>query len=533
MPAHLARHLAPAATALLLAACGGSSDPAVTLTGTVTGAPVAGASVVVRDAGGAQVGEPAAVAADGGFTLTVPRSRLAGELVFAVGGGAFTAAPGAARLAAVAPGTVDLLARTAAGALQAGDSVHLTPQSTIVAAMVNEHHPLADAAQTFAAAFGFTPDPEVAPRNAALPAAPTAADLERARAALRAGAFARLASDLGVPGLALYPALAEDLGDGLLDGLAGATPVAVEGTDLPADLQSRFERALVARLDDPLDLTGLDAGQLGDLPFAKVALTGSYRIEYVPGAMPAAVGKTGFRLVVTDRASGAPVTGLSLGLMPVMHMPDMAHATPVDPVTEVGGGEYGATAYYVMMSGPGMGFWELGVTVGGMGGERATFYPPVGMGMGGTAMVRLSGGDADQVAGMMGPSARSYQVFAEGLTPSAGGGTFRVLVATMDTMMSFPQVAAGATLHDGASAAVTVAAVQVRVSSDDGATWVVAGHVAGGHYAATDLPGLVEGQEATLLVELSVDLGDGLAVKRTLDGAAGHATFTATPLAPM
>jgi len=532
MPLLLARRLAPAAAALLLAACGGSTDSAVTITGTVTGASTAGASIVVRDAAGAQVGEPVTVAADGTFRLTVPEAALAGELVFAAGGGASGAAPGGARLAAVAPAAVDLAARTAAGALRAGRSVHLTPQSTIVADMVNEFHPLADAEQTFAAAFGFTPDPTVAPLDAALPAAPTAADLERARAALRAGAFARLAADLGVDGPALYPALAEDLGDGLLDGLAGDTPVSAQGVALPVDLQNRFAAALVAWRADAANHTGLTTGQIGDLPFGLVALTSAYRIEYLPGVLPAAVGKTSFRLRVADRATGEPVTGLAVGLMPVMRMPTMSHATPVDAVTEVGGGEYDATAYYVMPSGPDMGYWELGVTVGGMGGEKATFYPPVGVRMGGTAMARLTGGAADQVAGTMGPSARTYQVFAEGFSLSAGLGTFRLLVATMDTMMSFPQVAAGATLHDGTSAAVTVAAVQVRVSADEGVTWKVADHVAGGHYAATGLEGLVEGQEATLQVELSVDLGGGLVVKRTLDGAAGFAAFTATPLAP-
>lgn len=533
MPQPLARRLVTAAAALLLTACGGSGDPAITITGTITGAPAAGASVVALDAAGAPVSAPAPAAADGTFSLAVPRSRLAEELVFATDAGALGSARAGARLAATAPSVGALAARTAAGALQAGGSVHLTPQSTIVAAMVNVDHPLADAGQTFAAAFGFTPDPTVAPLDAALPASPTAADLERARAALRAGAFARLAVDLGVDGLALYPALAVDLGDGLLDGMAGLTPVTAQGVALPVDVQNRFAAAVLAWRADPTNHTGLTAGQVGDLPFGKVALTGAYRIEYVPDVMPAAVGKTRFRLVVTDRATGAPVTGAAVGLMPVMHMPTMSHATPVDPVVEAGGGAYDATAYYVMMSGPDMGYWALGVTVGGMGGEAATFYPPVVMRMGGTALVRLSGGAADQVAGAMGPAARTYHVFAEGLTPSAEGGTFRLLVATMDTMMSFPQVAAGATLHDRDAAAVTAAAVQVRVSADDGVRWVVADHVEGGHYAASGLEGLVAGQGATLRVELAVDLGAGLEVKSTLDGAAGFATFSATPLPPM
>jgi hypothetical protein len=103
------------------------------------------------------------------------------------------------------------------------------------------------------------------------------------------------------------------------------------------------------------------------------------------------------------------------------------------------------------------------------------------------------------------------------------------MVSTMDTMMSFPHASAGAVFHDGTGAAVTVAAVQVRVSSDGGASWVTATDEGNGHYQALGLPGIALGAQAALRVELSVDLGGGLVVKSTQDGAAAYATFNVTP----
>lgn len=518
-----AARLAPLLGALLLAtACASSEEATVAITGSVFAGPVRGAAVVVRDAAGAVVAGPATTGAAGDFTVAVPESRLSGPLVLEATGGTFTdEATGATTTA----GT--LRAHAAAGTLAAGSALHLTPQSTVVARLVEAGQPLAAAGDAFEAAFGFRPDPSVAPSNAPV----AGADRAPALAALRAGAFSQLALELGVPAasqFALVQALADDLADGELDGQAAGAPLSVAGVALPADLQNRFSAALMAWHASAGNLTGLLVDQIGAPPFARVALTPSYRVEYLAGAMPAAVRKTRFQVRVTDRSSGQPVTGAAVSLLPKMHMSTKSHACPTDPVAEGAGGLYDATIYYVMSSamadGTSMGVWELGVMVGA---ERATFYPQVAMAMGDTQFTRLTGpdGSADLIQAMPAPVKRTYQLFNDGLTLMGGQATFQVMISTMDTMMSFPHVSPGATLHDGTGAAFTVGTVQVRVSADGGASWVDATDLGDGHWSAAGLAGLSAGATTALRVELTVD-GE---VKATQDLSAAHATFNVTP----
>jgi hypothetical protein len=169
-----------------------------------------------------------------------------------------------------------------------------------------------------------------------------------------------------------------------------------------------------------------------------------------------------------------------------------------------------------------MGVWELGVMVGA---EKATFYPQVAMAMGDTQFVRLSGSSADMIQAMPAPVKRTYQLFHDGLTLAGGAASFGLLVTTMDTMMSFPHVSAGATMHDGTGAAVPVATAQVRVSADAGASWVVAQDHGNGHWRADGLAGLAAGTATSLRVELTVN-GE---VKTTQDLSASYAGFTVTP----
>lgn len=519
---------APLLGALLLAACGGSDEPTVAVTGSVFPAQAAGVTVVARDAAGAAVSAAASAAADGTFTLAVPQSRATSQLFLEASGLAFTGGGAGPTAAVAAPGV--LSAHAPAGVLAGGGALHLTPQSTVVAALVKGGATRAEADAAFALAFGFTPDASVAPLNAALPATPAAADLDRARAALRAMALARLAAGLGVEPLALYQALAADAADGALDGRAGAAPLTVSGVVLPADLKNRFAAALMACRTDAANLTGLKVDQIGQPPFARTALTASYLVEYLDGALAPATRRSDFQVRVTDRVTGLPVTGAAVSLEPKMHMSTKSHACPVNPVTDAGGGRYDATAYYVMASamadGTSMGVWELGVRVGA---ELATFYPQVGMTMGDTQFVRLTvpNGSTDLIMASPGAAAakRTYQLFRDGFTFADGLGTLQLMISTMDTMMTFPHLSAGATFHDGAGAAFAVGAVAVRVSADGGATWVDASDAGDGHWTAAGLTGLTAGSAAPLRVELTV-AGE---VKLTQDLLASYATFTATP----
>lgn len=156
-----------AALALSLTACGGgdngpSGGSTVTVTGSVFAAPVSGATVTVRSSAGTTIAGPVHTLADGTFSVSVPASALSGAIVIESSGGTF--ADEASGLTTTA-GT--LATYVSAGSISAGGSVHLDPSTTIVHDLVTVHGmDLPGARAAFAAAFGFTPDHTLFPRNA-------------------------------------------------------------------------------------------------------------------------------------------------------------------------------------------------------------------------------------------------------------------------------------------------------------------------------------------------------------------------------
>ncbi len=417
------------------------------------------------------------------------------------------------------------------GSLGAGSAVNLDPSSTIIYHMVTKHgKTLSDAETIFTAAFGYAPDTSVTPKNA-----PSSGDDVAERlAGLRAIAFSQLTKDLGlapVRQFSLLAAMARDLADGVLDGMNDGVQVEIiPGVSMPEDIQNMFELALTGLLTNTtVNLTGLTPDQIGHLPFGKVALTDSYRVEYVPGMMPAAAGMTTFNIVITDLSDGSPATGLAVSLMPMMHMATMGHSSPVGAVVEDSAhpGTYKCAVYYLMadeMSGTSTGYWDLKVLIGGMMGETATFFPRVGMTMGTTTVRATLKGQSDTIAGMMGPEKRSYYIFYKGVTTTS----FSFFIAAKESMMSFPAVSKGTVLHDASGAAWTVDPIAVSVSTD-GTTWVKATDREKGNWTVSGLSGLSSGQTGTIFVKVIVN-GE----KKTIDGtstggANGYAAFTVTP----
>ncbi|MDH5735473.1 MAG: FixH family protein, partial [Gammaproteobacteria bacterium] len=78
--------------------------------------------------------------------------------------------------------------------------------------------------------------------------------------------------------------------------------------------------------------------------------TDSYTVEYIPGATDATQGKTTFQIKVTNKTTGAAVTGAAVTINPMMAMlSGMNHSTPVEAVTDDNNdGTYDAVAYYLM-----------------------------------------------------------------------------------------------------------------------------------------------------------------------------------------
>lgn len=516
-----------AGAGMMLAACGGGGGDApaattTTVTGSVFAAPVNGASVTVKYAdNNATVAGPVTTAADGAYNVSIPNGALSKALRFESSGGTFTdeatGTPGvsAGRLAAYAP----------ADTLRAGSAVHLTPASTIVSDLVAAGNTLVQANAAFSAAFGFTDNVSVAPKNDNAAGTSDAQKL----AALRAMAFSQLTEDMGLQPadqFELISRLAADLSDGLLNGVQGGTALTVGSTPLREDIRNRFSNALARCWGDTPNKTGLTADKIGAPPFAKVAYTSSYRIEYIAGMMPAAMGKSQFKLRVTLHDNVTPVTGLAYGdltLYPYMHMATKSHSSPLDnAVAENPAGTYSCTVYYLMsteMSGMSMGFWELAVTVNG---ESATFFPYVGMAMGTDTVRAILRGVNDNVNNALEPK-RRYFFFKDGEV--TGGDTLHLFLAAYDSMTSWPSVAVGSVLHDALGAPYTVNDVLIQGSADN--VTYYDGAATGAHWTVT-VPGLT-GPTDNVYLRLRVN-GEWKTTDGTPDnGTNGYIPFSVTP----
>jgi hypothetical protein len=356
-------------------------------------------------------------------------------------------------------------------------------------------------------------------------------------AGFRAGAFSQLAMDLGLSHddqFDLFTALAQDLSDDKLDGVdaSGAVAIGATGKSLEVDIQNRFSMALVNFKNNPNNLTGLDNNEFGDIPFAKVALTTNYQIEYIPTGMMAPInGKSTFQIHVTNRSDGMGATIPTPMLMPTMYMlGTYMHSTPMPSpaIADDGNGLYTVTLYYLMPTAMG-GYWDLKFTVDG---EETHFYPTVMMAMDGadTPQVRLKGVD-DQIMTMTGMAGRTYFIFKESLMAQGGTGKydFSVFIAAQETMMSFPAVYDGSTLSGN-----IVTDATVEISDDDGASWKPAnGATNDGIWSVNGLT-LTDGVADEIMVRLRVD-SNGINELKTTDGTVAvtgvndYQTFTVTP----
>ena len=514
-----------------------SSGPAdSSISGTIVAAPVNGAQVSVVDGNGNVVAGPVTTDGTGRYTLSIPNSSLAQDLIVVSSGGTFTdEATGNSGTAG------EILAYAPASSLSDGASASATPGSTVIAKLVMSHgKTLAQAKDIFTTAFGYAPDISVTPADATT--APAADETDASTlAGFRAAVFSQLAMDLGLSQdeqFDLFAALAQDLSDGNLDGVdaSGAVAIGTTGKTLEADIQNRFAMAVVNFHDSANNLTALNNAQIGNLPFGKVALTDSYRIDYVQmGMMDPMEGKSTFKLHITDRVSGDNVTGKIPGLTVTMHMAEMSHSTPMPTPAVIedisNDGRYTVTLYYLMpsqmMDGMSMGYWDLKFTVAG---EEAHFYPAVMMAMGDTAQVRLKGVN-DKIMSMMTSTmvSRTYFMFKDSLQCTMGVCDFSVFVAAQQNMTSFPAVFVGSELSGK-----TVDDVIVEISDDDGVTWKPAADAGNGVWSVTGLS-LTDGVQDAVRIRLSVDR-DAVAEYKTTDGLEqnpgvnDYQTFKVTPV---
>ncbi len=529
--------------AALAASCGGGSSSTgvstASISGVIVAAPVNGAQVSIVDVHGNVVVEPVTTNVSGQYTLSIPTGSLGQDLIVKSTGGTYT--DEVTRSQNIAAG--EMFAYVSANSLSNGSSVSATPGSTIIADLVmNYGKSLSEAQADFTSAFGYTPDISIVPVDATDPGAN--ASEASLLAGYRAAAFSQLNMELGLGSgqqFDMIAALAQDLSDGRLDGAVASDPITTplsQTTNEPAlqaDIQNRFATAMVKfHAYKGLNQTGLGNDQIGNLPFAKVALTVAYKVEYIPDPMMDAMeGKTTFTLRVTDNA-GDPVTILAPTLTPNMYMTgtDMAHRTPsADIINEVNG-DYTVTVYYLMASqmvdGSSMGYWDLVIDLDGSPtttDDIVHFYPSVMMAMGGDTVEVTLTGQIDEIIGMMDmPVGRDYHIFKDKLMGSDGFYNFTVFIAAMESMMNYPTLVEGVILTNELGGDFVASGIVVNMSIDDGTTWIPADNNNGdGTWTTSTTLPLTNGVETQILVELTVSAE--IKTTNNLD----YATFIVTP----
>jgi len=518
------------AVAMFITSCSSTSSntPAATtttITGSLYAAPVTDASVIVLTAAGNPIAGPVNTASDGTYNVNVPTSALTSDFRIESTGGTYTdEATGLTTTAGI------FAAYFSGGTLTTGPAaVHIGPCTTVINNELTTNSTLTfiGAQAFFHNAFGYTPDSSVAPSNMPSNGSNNAQRL----AAYHAGVFSQLNASLGFTHDkqgAMLNAIAQDLADdGILNGSSGS----VNGMNLTEDIQNRYEQAMISYLSNTTaNRTGLTAADIGgELPFSKVALTNTYRVQYLPGMMAATTGKTSFQIRITKRSDGSPATGLTVSLMPTMHMASMNHSSPVDIITEDSSpGVYNCTIYYLMGDGSQIGYWALAFMIGsGMDMETATFYPAVSMGMGTDTIDKKLYGPDDIVTAMSGTLTNNYFLFRDGVV-SAATPTINLFIAHSESMMmNFKAVSIGAILSNPTG---TVTSMTVQASMDSSFSSLVAGTDKGnGHWSLSGLTGLVSGQTATIYVKVNVNGQDKTTDGNAASGSNAYATFLVTP----
>ena len=369
---------------------------AVTISGSVFASDVNGATVTANKVSdGSTVGGPVMSAADGSYSMDILDTDLATDLVIESTEGLFDDEETGVFVFQAGC----FYAFVAGGTLAAGDSVHVTPDSTINADLITKYSKTPTEAQSaFFKAFAHNVDTSVDPVDITDPASFNADDASR-HAGWRAAVYSRLAKTLTLASFEqfdMFAAIAQDLSDGTMDAMDASGQVLIGTTGIPAPVLADY----IAATDS---FTTAEAANL--------------EVTYTPPAMNVH-GKNTFQLTITE--NGVPAIGLAstLQVMPMMYMADRTHGTPMsDVITESAPGVYDVTAYYLMpsrkMDGTTQGTWDLKVTTSN---KTVHFYPNIKMAMMNNTVKTLPlYGVDDIVIDMDGlPTGRPYNLFRNG-----------------------------------------------------------------------------------------------------------------------
>lgn len=272
-------------------------------------------------------------------------------------------------------------------------------------------------------------------------------------------------------------------------------------------------------------------GNSGFTAYTQTVVSESYRVTYIPSEMAVTEGKSNFSFKVSDH-QGYAVTGLQATFKPLMVMSTHQHATPFTEIVEdtEEPGLYHGTLFFLMAStmanGNSMGDWEVGID---LGGESVTFYPTVTMSMGDTVRANLKS-QLDCNSGMMNMAEKcSYLLFQNGLESTATGYRFSLFIAAKQNMMTFPALAVGLDID---AANLQVSSIKVELSTDE-LTWTIADSEGAGFWSTDELNDLIEDEETTIYVRLTVNGQQATDDGNSPDGTADNAIFSLTPSSSM
>ena len=260
------------------------------------------------------------------------------------------------------------------------------------------------------------------------------------------------------------------------------------------------------------------------------AATEPYSITY--SAAMELEGKSMFTINVKDKATGTAVADITPTFTATMTMTSGSHSTPVKGCSATNSsGDSTCTIYYVMASkmanGSSTGTWALKVTVGN---QEATFNPDVMMATGDTAKAILKNNE-DKIAGMTGdPETRKLFLFKESLMGTTGNHTFKLFLATRESMMMHPAVATGSKLKNETGTEWTVDPIVIEISTDNETTWSAMTEDGDGYFSKTEIADLVDGTTGNIKLKLTINgnayTTDGMAV---IAGINDSCSFAATP----
>jgi hypothetical protein len=550
-------HIRTLAASLLLAsaltACGNDSLPTnnpTSTTTTINGQAIAGAvngTLHVHDANDNHFAT--ATITNGTFSVEIPNQYLSGELDFEVTGTYRDEVSG--QTVTLTP-TNPLALHVAANTYQAGQlgNAPITPDTSIIRAMVVAGMTLTAAETAFKTSFGYKPDLNAAPFDP-YAAMPNTANMADQTAAFRVGVWSQLGTDLGLTAadLAEIPnKVAADLADGTLDGIAGGNPVTfTSGVNLQnlnqvMPLANRVNMAVSGFAASPANVAGVAAPTMGlppimaDMPGTTKTITlgnGTRQIQVkidTPATPPFQMGyrnvKTKHKITLTDAATNLPVNINtdaninSISFKPWMYMfAGHQHGTPFGSIdsTQAASGIYIVDTYYLMptamMMGTDMmpmGQWDLEIKLGDNSAAVADpyayshFFPNVMMNMGTDLLLAKGVNAADTWTDMTGVTKpREYRVWLQDAAINGAGHDVSVYVTTLGMKMGvgmiFPPVYAGLMMP-------SIMTVTCEVSTDAGITWqAMPAGATNGQYSITSLTGLSNTTQNTLDIRLTVN----------------------------